>query len=113
MDPIEITTCNCTAWASLRIELESNLRLKKADIILVQEHKLAGSEAVGAARKWASKAGWRFECIDAVKKNKAKKGDAGAEASERWSGGVGILWRPGIGAASKMVCVWKRAGWPQ
>ena len=30
-----------------------------------------------------------------------------AEASERWSGGVGILWRPWIGAASKMVCVEK------
>ena len=52
-----VVTCRCTAWSSMKDELEKNKDLQGADIILVQEHKLL-ADRVQAAKDWLRARVW-------------------------------------------------------
>ena len=52
-------TVNCTAASSLKLELEGSSELCKADVLLIQEHKLCTREAIVAFKNWALSKGRR------------------------------------------------------
>ena len=90
-DKVKLITANCTAWASLKDDIEQNEEFIQAHVIMVQEAKIEAKDIVDL-EAWCRVRGWMVACEPCLR-------GVGRSA------GVCILWKPFLVRVSNPVTV--------